>query len=166
MRNSYSDSGLTAKRSNRLLSAGLIALAIFFSSCKSDMVYSRFAPILSGEWHMDSVLQFTYSIPDTTPDYRLTLYVRHAENYPYQNIWLFAGDSARCDTINCFLADDRGRWLGDKHHGWIETPVFIGENFRYTDTGTYTLTVQHAMRDTVLRGVWDVGVEISKYGKK
>ena len=150
----------------RLIPIWLIACTVLLPACTSDVVYSQFSPILSEGWHMDSVLRFAYSIPDTTPDYNMTIYVRHKENYPYQNIWLFAGDSVHRDTLQCYLADDRGRWMGDKHHGIVEMPVFIGTNCHFSRTGIYTMEIQHAMRDTVLRGVMDIGLEIKRYGKE
>jgi gliding motility-associated lipoprotein GldH len=111
---------------------------------------------------MDSVTHFDYTITDTQPAYRMLVYVRHTERYPYQNMWLFIGDSLHRDTIEFYLADDRGQWLGDKHHGFIEMPVLIEENYHFPDTGRYEMTIQHGMRDTLLRGVTDIGFEILK----
>ena len=141
-----------------LLVIGCLTLA----ACRNDIVYSQFSSIPSGEWHIDSVAHFDYMIADETADYRMIVYVRHKENYPYQNMWLFLDNGERRDTIEFYLADDRGRWLGDQHHGFVEMPVLIEENYHFSDTGTYHLDVQHAMRDTLLRGVTDVGLEIMK----
>ena len=145
---------------------GLAVLTVLFSSCKNDIVYSRFSSIPSEKWAIDSVAQFEYAITDTVPDYRMLVYVRHTERYPYQNMWLFVGDSLHRDTIEFYLADDRGQWLGNKHHGFIEMPVLLEENYHFADTGKYFLTVQHGMRDSILRGVTDIGLEIIKNGKK
>ena len=131
-----------------------VIAASLLSSCSHDIVYSRFEPISTGEWQVDSVLRFDYAIPDAAADYRMIVYVRHSERYPYQNMWLFIGDGQRKDTIEFYLADDRGQWLGDKNHGFIEMP------------GAYCLTIQHGMRDSVLRGVTDIGVEIIRNGKE
>ena len=145
---------------------GLAVLTVLFSSCKNDIVYSRFSSIPSEKWAIDSVAQFEYAITDTVPDYRMLVYVRHTERYPYQNIWLFVGDSLHRDTIEFYLADDRGQWLGNKHHGFIEMPVLLEENYHFADSGKYFLTVQHGMRDSILRGVTDIGLEIIKNGKE
>ena len=145
---------------------GLAVLTVLFSSCKNDIVYSRFSSIPSEKWAIDSVAQFEYAITDTIPDYRMLVYVRHTERYPYQNMWLFVGDSLYRDTIEFYLADDRGQWLGNKHHGFIEMPVLLEENYHFADTGKYFLTVQHGMRDSILRGVTDIGLEIIKNGKE
>ena len=139
-----------------ILVVGCLAL----SSCRNDIVYSRFSSVPSEKWHMDSVMCFDYTIADAQPGYRMLVYVRHTERYPYQNMWLFVGDSLHRDTIEFYLADDRGQWLGDKHHGFIEMPVLIEEHLQFPDTGRYSLSIGHAMRDTLLRGITDVGLEI------
>jgi gliding motility-associated lipoprotein GldH len=140
----------------------ILALAVSLTSCHSDIVYSRFYSIPSDKWHVDSVAQFDYTIDDTAASYNVLVYVRHSELYPYQNMWLFVGDSLQRDTIEFYLADDRGQWLGNKHHGFIEMPVLLEQNMHYVDTGTYHMILQHGMRDSLLRGVMDVGLEIVK----
>ena len=131
-----------------------------FTSCQTDVVYSQFHPISSEQWHADSIVRFDYTIEDTTLDYRILLYVRHTERYPYQNMWLFVDNGEMVDSIEFYLADDRGQWLGDKHNGIIEMAVLMEESKHFSDTGTYYMKVQHGMRDTLLHGVSDVGLEI------
>lgn len=137
-------------------------LACAFSACRSDIVYSHFNPMKSEKWHIDSVQQFNYPITDVQSGYQVLVYVRHTERYPYQNMWLFIDNGLRRDTIEFYLADDRGRWLGDKKHGFIEMPVLMEQDYHYPDTGSYSLAIQHGMRDSLLRGVTDVGVEVVK----
>lgn len=139
---------------------------IALSSCRSDIVYSHFSPMKSEKWHIDSVQYFDYTITDASAGYRMLVYVRHTERYPYQNMWLFIENGARLDTIEFYLADDRGRWLGDKNHGFIEMPVLFEPDYHFPDTGRYSMAIQHGMRDTLLRGVTDVGVEIIRNGKE
>lgn len=140
----------------------LAALALALTACRQDIVYSHFCSIPSENWHIDSVAQFDYTIEDAGIDYQMLLYVRHTERYPYQNMWLFVDNGIYQDTIEFYLADDRGQWLGDKKHGLMEMPILLEEQIHYPDTGTYRLTVQHGMRDSLLRGVADVGLEIVK----
>lgn len=143
----------------------LVIGCLAFTSCNNDIVYSQFRPIPSGEWHVDSVAQFDYTIADNEIGYQVLVYVRHTERYPYQNMWLFLDNGTQRDTIEFYLADDRGQWLGDKHHGFIEMPVLIEQNYHFVDTGKYAVTIQHGMRDSVLRGITDVGFEIVKSDK-
>jgi gliding motility-associated lipoprotein GldH len=154
----------------RLIPILLLVLTAALTACHRDLVYSRFVPVSypdgtitsSDKWHMDSALRYDYTITDAQTNYRMLIYVRHTERYPYQNMWLFVGDSLHRDTIEFYLADDRGQWLGDKHHGFIEMPVLLEENYHFPDTGRYYIAIQHGMRDSVLRGVTDIGLEIQK----
>lgn len=136
------------------------AAAVWMTSCSTDTVYSQFRSIPSEKWHMDSAVSFDYPVSDTAVDYRLIVNIRHTECYPYQNMWLFIEDSLRNDTIEFYLANDRGQWLGDKHHGFIDMPVLLDDHRVYPDSGTYHLTIRHGMRDSVLRGVADIGIEV------
>jgi gliding motility-associated lipoprotein GldH len=141
----------------------VILLAGMFTSCRHNIVYSEFISIPSGEWSIDSLPRFDFAIEDNKTSYDIILHVRHTERYPYQNMWLFVQDNRQhSDTIEFYLADDRGRWLGDKHHGFIEMPVLYESNYHFPDTGKYCILVQHGMRDSVLCGVMDIGVEIVK----
>ncbi len=147
---------------SKYLSIFIVAIALAFVGCQTDIVYSRFNTIPSGQWHTDSIVRFEVPITDTKATYRTIVYVRHTERYPYQNMWLYIGNgnTARRDTIEFYLADDRGRWLGDSHNGFIEMPVLIDENRQFKNAGTYVFEVQHGLRDSILRGVSDVGFEV------
>jgi gliding motility-associated lipoprotein GldH len=158
---------------NKILTAGILATVLLLTACREDIVYSRFVSVSDAEtpvspkgWHMDSAVHIQYSIPDANASYQVLVYVRHTEHYPYQNMWLFIGDSVRQDTIEFYLADDRGQWLGDKHHGFIEMPVLFEESKQYADTTVQHLFIRHGMRDSVLRGVTEVGVEIIRNGEE
>ena len=145
----------------------LASLALALTACHQDIVFSQFVSIPSGEWSSDMLPRFDYTIADKDADYRMLIYVRHTEQYPYQNMWLFVRDNmGHRDTIEFYLADDRGQWLGDRRHGFIEMPVLFEQQYHFPDTGRYYLAIQHGMRDSVLRGVMDIGLEIRRNGEK
>ena len=145
----------------RLAISLLIGGICLLTSCRHDIVYSDFVAIPSGEWDENQLQEFAFNIADRKAADDILLYVRHTERYPYQNMWLFVrGNRQYMDTVEFYLADDRGRWLGDKHHGFIEMPVLLEENYHFPDTGRYYFAVQHGMRDSLLRGVTDVGIEV------
>ena len=140
---------------------GIIAV-LCLSACSGNIVYSRFSPMNSGEWHIDSIVGFDYTIEDAAASYNMIIYVRHTERYPYQNMWLFVDNDGKTDTIEFYLADDRGQWLGDRHHGFIEMPVLYEDARHFADTGAYHLSVRQGMREEVLQGITDIGLEISR----
>ena len=145
----------------RKLLIAIIAV-LCLSACSGNVVYSHFSPMKSSEWHMDSIVGFDYTIEDAAASYNMIIYVRHTERYPYQNMWLFVENAGKTDTIEFYLADDRGRWLGDQHHGFIEMPVLLEEAKQFADTGTYHMCVRQGMREEVLQGITDIGLEINR----
>lgn len=135
----------------------IVALSSLLVACSGPVVSSDWQSVDRMGWHQDSVLTLHYSVPDTMALYRMLLYVRHTEQYPYQNMWLFLDQ----DTVEFFLADDRGLWLGNGKNGLIEMPVLLGEDL-LIGSGNHTVSVRHGMRNDYLRGVSDVGIVIEK----
>lgn len=141
----------------------IIVISLALCSCGAKTMYADFQPVPMTGWQEDSVLTYAIDVDDTVNAYDVVLCVRHTESYPYQNMWLFCSfgkDSIAHDTIEFFLADDRGRWLGNGRNKWVEMPVLYEQNYHFPDTGQYVFTIQHGMRDESLRGVSDVGVII------
>ncbi len=147
--------------------------------CVRNSVYSEFRSVPVTGWDTDSVLTYTWSIDDTAATYRILIDIRHTERYPYQNLWFFINKPysstplllSTQDTIEFYLADERGQWLGKKRGGYIEMPVLYEEAYRFDSVGQYSLSIQQGMRSESLRGISDVGVIIGKneelnYGKE
>ena len=84
----------------------LAALALALTACRQDIVFSQFVSIPSGEWHVDSVAQFNYQIPDKKVGYQVLVYVRHTERYPYQNMWLFLDNAIRSSSTWQIILDN------------------------------------------------------------
>ncbi len=145
-----------------LLSSCLLGL----SACHTDTVYSEFQSVPLQEWSADSVLTYRFDIEDSLSIYRMLVCVRHTEQYPYQNMWLFLNDSLRQDTIEFYLANDRGEWLGNGRNGLIEMPVLYEEAYRFSHGGKQVWHIQHGMREQSLRGISDVGLIITKNGQE
>ncbi len=138
--------------------------------CIKPFTYSHFEAVPLNGWHQDSVLTFTWSIDDTAATYRILIDVRHTECYPFQNLWFFINGPYSPtpllpysqDTIEFYLADERGQWLGKGRNGYIEMPVLYEEAYKFDSIGEYTMTIQHGMRAELLKGVSDVGVIVDK----
>jgi len=141
-------------------------IVLLLSSCLmvacSDAVYIGSHDVDPTGWSEDSVLAYHFDIKDTTCRYDVLIHLRHLDNYPYQNMWLFIGetDSTISDTIEFYLADDRGIWLGNHGNGHISMPVLYEQDYRFSHLGPQQLYIRHGMRDSLLRGVSDISVEV------
>lgn len=143
----------------------IVLSSLLLAACGSPTRYSEFQSVPLDGWSADSVLTYRFDMTDTMPC-DILLCIRHTEAYPYQNMWLFCSlgtDSAAIwtDTLEFYLADDRGRWLGNGGLKLIEMPVIFAQNYQFPDTGNYVFTIRQGMREEQLRGISDVGLIIN-----
>lgn len=143
----------------------MIVGSITLNSCVGNLVYSEHQEIPHTGWDKDSILSFYVSgMEDNTP-YEVVLNVRHAENYPFQNLWLFVEKQSSMqsykDTLEVYLADDRGLWLGNHKNGLVEMPILLEQGSRMS-TDTIIYRIQQGMRADQLKGVMNVGISIKK----
>ena len=149
----------------------LLALtSLMLVACQHNVVYTDFCTLPNNGWEADSTVCFQPTIEDTAADYQFQLILRHTDAYQYQNLWMFLevkNDSAILsqDTIECYLADDRGNWLG----GGVsvhELPLMFDAAYHFPHSGQYQITIQQGMRSENLEGIKEIGVKIITNGKK
>jgi len=140
---------------------------LLFSCIRSNDVYFSYKTIPTEGWNKDSICRFDIDIMDNAASYNVYVNIRNRSEYPRQNLWLFirriAPDSViKTDSINFYLADQRGKWLGSGVGSTYEMPVLFEQNVKFPLPGKYRFEVKHGMRDDLLPGVNDVGLRIEK----
>jgi len=145
----------------------LIFVLLFAISCSNNNVFFNYKTINSVGWNKDSLYTFDIPIKDISCTYNIYVNVRNRGEYPYQNLWLFLNkmspDSTVVnDSIECYLADQRGKWLGSGIGSIMEMPILYQQNVRFNKTGIYRYKIVHGMRDTVLRGINNIGMRVEK----
>ncbi len=146
-------------------------LTIFFLSiltaCTNTDVFLKYKTISTTGWSKDSTCQFNIEIKDTAQRYNLYVNIRNRGEYPYQNIWLFLSKTSpngqqTKDSIECYLADKRGKWLGTGIGSVLEMPVLYQQNVKFRKAGIYQYKILHGMRDSLLNGINDIGMRVEK----
>ena len=150
---------------NRFFLAILISLT--FLSCNSNDVFLSYKTIPLKGWGKDSLLTFDVAIKDTNVTYNLYVNVRNRGEYPYQNLWFFLSKKTpdnvlSKDSIECYLADKRGKWLGTGIGSVLEMPVLYQQKVKFNKAGIYQYKIAHGMRDSVLIGLNDIGFLVEK----
>ena len=150
-------------------------LTIFISllavACTRNDVYFQYSSVPAKGWSKDSLYGFDISISDTTALYNVYVNIRNRGEYPYQNLWLFLNKTTpdkvqSKDSIECYLADQRGKWLGSGIGSIMEMPVLYQQNVRFKNKGTYHYQIVQGMRDSVLIGINDIGMRVEKVGSR
>jgi gliding motility-associated lipoprotein GldH len=151
----------------------LIALLIVLTNvgCSKNDVFFQYQNIESKGWNKDSLYTFDITVQDTLTAYNLYVNIRNKGEYPYQNLWLFLNktnpDSTQMkDSIECYLADQRGKWLGFGVGSIKEMSVLYQQNIRFKSPGIYRYKIVHGMRDTILIGINDIGMRLEKVVKQ
>ncbi len=142
----------------------IILCSILLASCQREVVYTQFVELPLQGWDSKKTITFTPTIIDTLTDYQLQFILRHNDQYPYQNMWMFIGikhDSTfiLTDTIECYLANERGEWLGGGISQY-ELPMIYENNYRFERSGIYHITIEQGMRIEQLVGITSIGVKI------
>ena len=156
----------TMKQMLKILTA--ITLAASVLSCtRNTSIYERNIDMPGEQWNRDSVLVFEVPVSDTIGAYNILFCNRITGQYPYSNMYLFitimAPDrSHQTDTLECLLADKRGKWLGRGFGNVWANTITYKHNIVFPTSGTYIFYIEQAMRIENLEHVLDAGLKIEK----
>ncbi|MDR1653147.1 MAG: gliding motility lipoprotein GldH [Prevotellaceae bacterium] len=148
-----------------------IIILICIAGCTNSDVFFKYKKIRSSGWDKDSTLVFDFVIADTSLTYNVYVNIRNTSEYPYQNFWFFIKKSTAkrgntfavfaTDTIECYLADGRGKWLGNGIGAAYEMPLLIEQGAVF-DSNTCRYEIVQGMRCDILRGISDIGLRVEK----
>jgi gliding motility-associated lipoprotein GldH len=152
------------KRNKHFYSLFLVLALI--SGCNYKSIYEKSFNIDKGEWNKSQVVKFEVPVTDTINGYDIFIELRNNDEYPYSNLFLFVttkspNGASKKDTLQMTLADEKGKWLG-KGLGGIRSNEKMFSNIRFPVSGNYKIEIVHGMRDDVLKGIMDVGLDIEK----
>lgn len=158
-------------KQKKIYKAWLIVVAIFVSSCVSNDTYFQYQTVNPDGWSKDSLYTFDVPISDTVSLYNVYVNVRNRGEYPYQNLWLFMNKKSPdnidvSDSIECYLADQRGKWLGTGLGAIKEMPILYKQNVKFDKKGIYRYSIVQGMREDVLIGINDIGIKVEKASGK
>ncbi len=145
----------------------VIFLSILFTSCNKNVIYTEYRKFNENEWFAKDKAVFDVDVKDNTSLNNISLMVRHADAYPYSNIFLFLETTypdgkVEKDTLEVILANGKGEWMGSGAGDIFDFKVAIKKNVKFPMTGTYKFAFQQAMRTDPLPLVMDFGFEIEK----
>ncbi|MCA1741825.1 MAG: gliding motility lipoprotein GldH [Bacteroidales bacterium] len=153
------------KGRSSILIAGIM-LAVITLSCDRNTLFSDNYRIDDRQWSMYDPARYTCSIGDTVSTFNIDLSVRTSTDYPYRNIYLFIvttfpSGTTVTDTLQAMITDEKGRWLGRGAGDLRELTIPYKSNVFFPEEGEYHFSVIHGMRDTLLKGVYDMAMTIS-----
>ncbi len=154
-----------------MVSVGFFTAIVLISSCDRTKFYDESLSLQNDQWPKDQAMSFKVIIEDTLSTYRFFINVRNSNSYKYKNIYFFLstefpGGGMSRDTIDCLLAAKNGEWFGKGTGRYRDNRIPIRSNIRFPRAGSYTLSLNQAMREDVLEGISEAGVRLEKEEKK
>lgn len=140
---------------------------LLFSSCDSARIFEKNQVIPESGWAQSNVIKFDVDIKDPATPANFYINVRNADGYPYGNLYLFIktvfpNGKLSNDTLECVLADDKGKWLGSGIGDIYDNQIPFKRNVRFPLAGTYRFEIEQGMRVETIPLIMDVGLRIEK----
>jgi len=158
------------KRINRNLILFLPASFLILLSCSNNVVYTDSVEMTDNAWPLMNLPEFRVTITDTLNSNNLFFILRTGSDYPFRNIFLFVTATSPegrniTDTLQYYLADDKGKWYGKGFGDIHELNLPYKTNVFFPSKGKYVFKIQHGMRNEDLMGVYDIGFRIERIRK-
>jgi gliding motility-associated lipoprotein GldH len=146
----------------------LLLLLTLFSACNTDAIFDTSKKIDNGVWKSSDIVKFSVPVTDTLQPCNFYINVRNSTDYPYSNLFLFIktfypNGKISIDTVECYLADAEGKWLGNRSGGRVDNRILFRKSFRFRMLGTYSFEFEQAMRTEELNGIENFGIRIEKF---
>ena len=144
-----------------------VLMAAVGVSCDSHVFYSNSQRVDASGWNLADTRTFDVEVRDTTRLYTFLIDVRLTVDYPYRNLFFFVNTTfpdggVATDTVECPVAQPDGQWLGKRAGGYIDNRYSFRKNMIFPAPGRYRFEIAHAMRDTNIVGVKNVGLRIEQ----
>ncbi len=134
-----------------------------FFSCQNNRKIELYNTFKDNVWHTDSTVYFEIDNLDTTITNDVYLMVRHTTEFKFQNLFLFTSFENQKDTLEVFLSEKNGKWLGKGFGDIKEIKTKIAENKKFKNQEKQVFSIEQAMRYEDLEKIVNLS-EISAIG--
>lgn len=130
------------------------------------MIYDKTKEVGDG-WTATEKVSYIVDIKDSLSPFNFYINVRNSIDYNYSNLFFFIkttfpdGRFAR-DTVNVWLADPKGNWLGSGIGKYRDNKILFKQHGRFPMNGRYRFEFEQAMREKQLNGITSIGIRIEK----
>lgn len=142
-------------------------IVLILTSCDRNRVLDENKEIPNSVWNRHNIISFKVPVTDTLSRNKIFINIRHGGLYEKSNMYLFiniidpSGNKLR-DTVNCILADDKGKWYGSGLGDIFSCQILYKNNISFPHSGNYTFELEQAMRMDNLKNVEDIGIRVEK----
>ena len=138
-------------------------ILVFILSCGENRLFEKNYDVNMSKWATADSLLFNFDIEDNNKSYDLFITIRNTPEYSYRNLYLFlkiVGPNGKysIDTVECVLADGKGKWLGNISAGLVNNTILYKKNVQFPSSGKYHAIFTQAMRTDTIKNIASVGM--------
>lgn len=158
---------MNRKNLNSITRFAVAVLLLFLTSCDSRRIFEKNQEMPVSGWAQTNTVKFDVEIKDPATPANFYINVRNADGYPYANLFLFIktvfpNGKHATDTLECILADEKGKWLGTGLGDIYDNQIPFKRNVRFPMAGTYRFEIEQGMRLETVPLILDIGLRIEK----
>ena len=151
-----------------ILDSTLIALCFpILMACDSQVIYHHYEPLADSQWKNVDTLTFTPQIPDSEITYQVDLEIRVLHSYPHKEVNIGyqylspTQEIVQTGTCQLSLTDAYADKNGSGVAGLYAYPIIL-KSLHVDKSGDYTIQVFQQQKDSVLKGIQDLGIKLSR----
>ena len=127
--------------------------------------YSESKYVDESGWRSTDTIELSFTINEPLDRFNGSIDLRHNGDYPYSNLYLFIditypNNKHRIDTLECVLADNRGRWYGSGLGDMVSHRIEYLDEIQFPLEGDYQMRITHGMRMDPLEEITDLGLRL------
>lgn len=150
----------------------LAIITCFSASCVKTDVFEKNISVQNHEWEKTYKPEIQFTITDTASAYNIFFVIRHTDAYHFNNLWVKLESKAPGATkfdeqqFDLPLAT-ASQWNGVGMDDIFEHRILLyNRPVKFNQKGTYTIKLQHIMRENPLQEVMNVGLRLEKVRQK
>lgn len=145
----------------------VLASFLLLLSCNKNVIFTDSIVMPDKIWALTNVPVFKIPVTDTVHSFNINFTIRTGTSYPFRNLYIFVTTTSpdgknNTDTLQYYLADDKGKWYGKGFGDIHELSLPYKSNIFFPLKGTYQFKIQHGMRVQDIKGVYDFGLTINR----
>jgi len=145
----------------------LISFVVMLTACGKKNIFEKHIKIRNATWNTDSVISFEVPINDIAKEYNIYIAVRHAEVYPFDNLYVRldiytpSGDKRSKDHYLEIRNEDRS-FKGDVLGDIWDVEIAVMKNVSFNKPGIHQFKVINLMPYMNVPDVMEIGLIVEK----
>ncbi len=142
-----------------------LCLILCLFACSEAVFYQQSYDLSPDGWSYEDKQQFSFESIDSLSTYDITLDILHDDAYGYENLYIlikttFPDGQLVEDMVSIPFLSPTGSWQGKKHQENRLLRVYLQQQVKLQQVGTYSISIEQHSRDKVLQGIKQLSLSL------